>query len=53
MDALPQTTPRVHQMDALRGVAVLMILLVNIFAFGYPLEVSEQAGLSDLSLIHI
>ncbi|WP_233007014.1 DUF418 domain-containing protein [Rheinheimera faecalis] len=47
MDALPQTTPRVHQMDALRGVAVLMILLVNIFAFGYPLEVSEQAGLSD------
>ena len=47
MDALPQVTPRVHQLDALRGVAVLMILFANIFAFGYPLEVAEQAGLSE------
>ena len=34
-------------MDALRGVAVLMILFANIFAFAYPLEVAEQAGLSE------
>ncbi|WP_127022362.1 DUF418 domain-containing protein [Rheinheimera mangrovi] len=47
MDALPQVTPRVHQLDALRGVAVLMILFANIFAFGYPLEIAEQAGLSE------
>lgn len=52
MDALPQVTPRVYQLDALRGVAVLMILFVNMFAFGYPLEVSEQAGLSpSMSLL--
>jgi uncharacterized protein len=48
MDAVPKGTSRVHQLDALRGVAVLMILFVNIVAFGYPLEVAEQAGLSDL-----
>lgn len=36
-----------HQLDALRGVAVLMILFANVFAFAYPLEVAEQAGLSE------
>lgn len=47
MDTVPQAIPCVHQIDALRGVAVLMILFANIFAFAYPLEVAEQAGLSD------
>lgn len=47
MNTAPQAIPRLHQIDALRGVAVLMILFANIFAFGYPFEVSEQAGLSD------
>ncbi|MBY0418956.1 MAG: DUF418 domain-containing protein [Pararheinheimera sp.] len=47
MDAVDQGIPRMHQMDALRGVAVLMILFANIFAFAYPLEVSEQAGFSE------
>lgn len=47
MDSVPQAIPRLHQIDALRGVAVLMILFANIFAFGYPFEVSEQAGLSE------
>ncbi|MBU0911083.1 MAG: DUF418 domain-containing protein [Gammaproteobacteria bacterium] len=46
MDAVPQIIPRLHQIDALRGLAVLMILFANIFAFAYPLEVAEQAGLS-------
>jgi uncharacterized protein len=47
IDTVPQAIPRVHQIDALRGVAVLMILFANIFAFAYPLEVAEQAGLSE------
>ena len=46
MSAVPQAIPRVHQIDALRGVAVLMILFANIFAFAYPLELAEQAGIS-------
>lgn len=47
MDALTNEQVRVHQFDALRGLAVLMILFANIFAFGYPLELSENAGLDD------
>lgn len=47
MDAVPLVGSRVHQIDALRGLAVLMILFANIFAFAYPLEVAERAGLSQ------
>ena len=47
MDAVFAGMPRVHQIDALRGIAVLMILFANVFAFAYPLEVAEQAGLSE------
>lgn len=38
---------RVYLFDALRGFAVLMILFANIFAFAYPLELGDKAGLSD------
>lgn len=47
MDAVPPLSARVHQFDALRGFAVLMILFANVFAFAYPLELAEKAGLSD------
>ncbi|WP_233080611.1 DUF418 domain-containing protein [Rheinheimera soli] len=47
MDAVSSLSARVHQFDALRGFAVLMILFANIFAFAYPLELAEKAGLSD------
>lgn len=44
MDAFSASLDRVHQFDALRGFAVLMILFANIFAFAFPLELSETAG---------
>lgn len=47
MDAVSSNLTRVHQWDALRGFAVLMILFANIFAFAYPLELAEHAGFSE------
>lgn len=44
MDAVSQVRSRVHQFDALRGFAVLMILFANIFAFAFPLELGENAA---------
>src|SRR3990167_3049303 len=45
MDAVFAVTPRVYQFDALRGFAVLMILFANIFAFAFPLELSENTDI--------
>jgi uncharacterized protein len=47
MDAVSPLSARMHLFDALRGCAVLMILFANVFAFAYPLELAEKAGLSD------
>lgn len=47
MDAVSPLSARVHLFDALRGFSVLMILFANVFAFAYPLELAEKAGLSD------